>query len=164
MRAVAAAAANKSNTKDPHLRNHPIPPHLSRKKPLHSLAQQLTSAPCQVFFYQWNHTWPDAACSDLYFFSDYGVTHTAEIPYVFGMPTYVFGQPASPQNCRLSTRDKEFALGIGKLWTSLVAHPGEGLDGFRMPAYKPTADLATVLQPTPRNQFRIESGWRRSFC
>eukprot|EP00656_Telonema_subtile_P007012 TRINITY_DN13273_c0_g1_i2.p1 TRINITY_DN13273_c0_g1~~TRINITY_DN13273_c0_g1_i2.p1 ORF type:complete len:112 (-),score=10.62 TRINITY_DN13273_c0_g1_i2:219-554(-) len=94
---------------------------------------------------------------------DYGVTHTAEIAYVFGAPQFFFGKPKCPQNCSLSPRETRFASALGRLWSSLASGvPSVG--GWKWPEFNETAGVGALLRNDGSDQFALESGWRETIC
>ena len=113
-----------------------------------------------AFLYEFNHTWADPECGDLYYAEYYGVTHCAEIPFVFGMPTFVFGKPVHPEKCHMSAKEALFADTVGRFWSSLAADSPQARD-FVWPAYQNTTDMALVLQP---GGFSMAHGWRHEAC
>lgn len=115
-----------------------------------------------VHSYQWNYTWPNQSCSDLYFAPEYGITHTAEVPYVFGMPTYLFGAPIGlASDCTMSAIDSEFALAIGDMWTNLHVQSARQ----HWPEYNQTDMLRIVLQPRQgESHFQVKRAWRENIC
>ena len=137
-----------------------------------------------VFMYHYDHPYPDAACTDLYFDpARYGTTHTAEISYVFGRPTYVFGRPEHPERCAFNASEAAFARQIGGYWASFARGGKPSAD---WPLWEPPGSgteedvdalvkLKRVEQPTivdgeaeaapPRiNGVEIEHGWRATKC
>lgn len=120
-----------------------------------------THGKAPVYLYRYNHAWPDAACGDLYFAKEFGVTHTAEISYVFGMPTFVFGAPAAAANCSLSPTDARFAAALGQRWAALSVGSPPWL------SYSTAADRGAVLQPERPDgagEFGTEAGWHAGPC
>jgi carboxylesterase type B len=66
------------------------------------------------YLYQYAHAYAQSNCPDDYFDPEYGVTHTAELSYVFGQPLYLFGAPS--KLCTFSTEEQKFADEVGALW------------------------------------------------
>ena len=130
--------------------------------PMRWVAQAAAKHSSPVYLYRFNHAWPHARCSDLYFGPPWGVTHTAEISYVFGMPTFVFGKPAAPQNCSMGEDEQDFARRIGGAWVALSSSD-TGEEPW--PGYNTSTEgLGALLQPGPGGHWQTEAGWRAAFC
>jgi carboxylesterase type B len=68
--------------------------------------------------YEYAHPFPDPSCPDSYFTPEFGVTHTAELSYVFGQPLYLFGAPS--KLCEFSPAEQQFADEVGALWANFA--------------------------------------------
>lgn len=147
--------------------------------------------PEPVFFYHYDHPYPNPRCADLYFEPGaFGTTHTAEISYVFGQPTYVFGRPMHPERCAFDASEAAFARQVGSYWASFARHgrpspdwpvwdpPGGGgtrgdvdamvklkrVDGRRRPRPPVLTHVSEAETPASANGVEIEHGWRAAKC
>jgi para-nitrobenzyl esterase len=135
--------------------------------PARAAAEAAASAGLPTFLYHFDHAWPDPRCWDLYFAPEFSVTHTAEISYVFMMPTYVFGRPQHPERCHLNRSEASFASFLGGLWTRFAL---SGVPDPEWPQYgvvgrdqRGNNDSAVVLKE-PGDLADIELAWRKAEC
>lgn len=132
--------------------------------------------PSAVYMYHYDHPYPNPRCADLYFEpARFGTTHTAEISYVFGQPTFVFGRPLHPERCAFDAAEAAFARQVGGLWASFARH---GMPSAEWPRWEPPGSsaggkdvdalvrLGKVATAVPRNGalLEIEHGWRAATC
>ena len=99
--------------------------------------------------------------ADLHFTPEFGVTHTAEITYVFDQPTYVFGAPTHPQSCAFSAADAAIARDISGLWGTFARSGAPRPGAFS--AYNASRDQEVVLG-RPGGALPVEPFWRARYC
>ena len=124
-------------------------------------AAAMSSAKVRTFLYRFDHAYGQPACADLLFGPQFGVTHTAEISFVFGQPTYVFGRPTHPERCAFNSTEQRFADSVGELWagfarSGMPAHPQQ------WPAYSTATDVNALLSSPDATG--LEKHWRRREC
>ena len=88
------------------------------------------------------------------------MTHTAEISYVFGQPTYVFGRPQHPERCALNRSEAAFAAFVGGLWAQFAR---SGVPHQAWPRYHVAEDRAVVLKRAG-DLSNITVAWRAAEC
>ena len=134
-----------------------------------------------TFLYHYAHRFPEtrAACADSYFDAAWGVTHTAELSYVFGAPLHLFGAPPPGVACAFTDAEQAFADGMGAAWAAFartgspVVHSaaaatagggggGGGAGGGEWPEYVQATDLDAVLEQGAGRG--VESGRRAKEC
>lgn len=152
-----------------------------------ALRRRRQSSPA-VYFYHYDHPFPDPACTDLYFDPlQFGTTHTAEISYVFGQPTYVFGRPLHPERCGFNASEAAFARQVGGYWASFARDgrpsadwplwepPGTGGDADALVKLKIVERSDRALDEVIEEKLEapanygfygvdIEHGWRAAKC
>ena len=138
-------------------------------------------SPSAVYFYHYDHPFPDLACTDVYFDPlQFGTTHTAEISYVFGRPTYVFGRPLHPERCAFNASEAAFSRQVGGYWASFARDgkpsadwplwepPGTGGDAdalVKLKRVERSGALDAVEEaPIHVSGLEIEHGWRAAKC
>jgi hypothetical protein len=83
----------------------------------------------------------------------------AQVSYVFGQPTYLFGKPLHPERCSFNSTEGAFASFIGGLWTNLAR---SGTPADEWPMYGASDKDVNGLLRTP--SLSTERGWRADFC
>ena len=130
---------------------------------------EATSLRTRTYLYRYNHAYSSPACPDLYFGSPFGVTHTAEISYVFGRPTYVFGKPNRPSSCHFTHDEGLFSRNLGALWVGLTrgGPSAYGIPGFHPPTFNTSSDLNSLFGIEPSGSgvtLGVEKAWRKDPC
>eukprot|EP01049_Picozoa_sp_SAG25_P011872 SAG25_NODE_1510_length_2868_cov_1.974359_3_plen_238_part_00 len=137
----------------------------------------------QAFLYRfaYNATWQSGAGGcDLSWGPDFGVPHTAELSFVFGLPVYPWGPPAT--TCEFSATDRQMADSMMRWWSNFAssgdpnknAAGPEGTGGNRAgwPAFGQRSQPELLLncsaaaQQPPRNPTcgKVEAGFRANKC
>ena len=118
-----------------------------------------------VFLYRYNHAYAQSSCTDLYFRPAFGVTHTAEVSFVFGAPQFIFGAPATsaPSLCAFTPEEQAISDALGGLWAAFAR---EGVPHSSWPPYMHTTDTNALLDAGlgRGGSLPTESHWRRGFC
>ena len=118
-----------------------------------------------VYLYHYDHAYPQPRCTDLYFDPSFGVTHTAEVSFVFGQPTYLFGRPSpsAPASCAFGPREEAISDSLGRMWAAFAR---DGAPHAQWPAYTRTGDANALLDQALADggDLRTETSWRHGFC
>jgi len=86
--------------------------------PMRFVLAALAKVGTPVFNYRFNYNASFRAPCDLTSTAEYGVSHGAELPFVFGEPTYL-SEPS--KRCRFTIEDGNVAVQMGALWAAMAA-------------------------------------------
>eukprot|EP00936_MAST-01D_sp_MAST-1D-sp1_P002325 g2325.t1 len=132
------------------------------------IADGLATTPSRRVFqyrYNYNATWTGFCYSS--WSAEYGITHTAELSMVFGLPTYVFGPTTNAlPACTFNAEDTLMAQLVGELWTSFardgVPKAPSAVFGKAggWPQWNGTGQQLVIDQ----QQLVVETAWRAEQC
>jgi len=105
----------------------------------------------------------------------YGVTHTAELSFVFEKPLYLFGPEPDSMLCEFTKEDEKFAASMGHLWARFAStgKPSEELQLGLGLGGKPYEELQASWRPyeaSTRVSGILRPGWglereyRKAYC